>query len=250
MALYVFGDESGHSNIWKPDPNWPVFVFCATVCRVHTYKTTVVPAFEALKQRHLGSSSPILHSRDIRKGEGDFACLLENGRWKPFETDLRETISNAPFHVLASAIKVVEHREKYCNPIDPYHLSMEFVLEKVLTIVRETGEHTVRFVIESRGAKHDNRLKDIFYEFVQNGTRYKEPKRFKEAFFDISFAPKEDNIIGTQIADLMAYPIGQNIITPGYRGYLSVDPKIYHPPWIKQYGNRPEEWRYGVKYFP
>jgi hypothetical protein len=127
---------------------------------------------------------------------------------------------------------------------------MEFIMEKVLTMATSLNERNVRFIIESRGGSHDALLRDVFYGYLRKGTRFRSAERFKSAFFEIEFAPKHKNVIGTQISDLMAFPIAQNILTPGYRGYLSVEPKIYHPAWLTVGQGKPENWRYGLKIFP
>lgn len=252
MALFVFGDECGHSNLDGPDPNWPIFVFAATVCKSGRYKNEIVPAFKQLKRKHFEGKEPVFRSYMIRKAEGDFSRLKEPGRWKPFEQDLRKAISDAPFVLIASAIRVNDHIAQYTNPEDPYKLSMEFILEKTLMAVRESGDKEVRFIMESRNAKHDNELRQRFNHILKNGTRFKSPDRFRNANYTIDFVPKRNNIIGTQISDLMAYPIAQNIITPGYRAYTTAEEKLYTgPKWMKHFEvERPPGWKYGLKIFP
>ena len=45
-------------------------------------------------------------------------------------------------------------------------------------------------------------------------TSYNSADRFKKIEFKLSFVPKSMNIVGTQLADLAAYPVARHVLHP------------------------------------
>jgi hypothetical protein len=252
MALLVFIDESGNSELVE-DPRNPVFSLCAVVCQSTTYDNTIVPLVNNFKETHCPSKKgSCLHSYDIRNYREEFKFLKERTNWDKFDPALRDMLSTSPYHVLATAIKISDHMRRYgCYAHDPYHLSLEFILEKILRVASDLGEREIIVKAEWRGKKKDTRLKDAYYDIIRNGTRWKPRGRFTEReFSNLELITKGQNIIGIQLADLMAYPIAKHYgsSTP-YRAFEVVRPKIYHPAYMDKY-THPQGWIYGLKTFP
>lgn len=70
--------------------------------------------------------------------------------------------------------------------------------------------------------------------------------RFKNRFVDIDFKKKGENIIGTQLSDLVAYPLANKILFPERENlaFRIIEPKIY-----QQFPNG-DYLGYGLKMFP
>jgi hypothetical protein len=68
----LFLDECGTHDMRSVDPTFPVFVLIGLLVGETYYAKTLVPRVKALKQRHLDNPNAVLHSRDIRRLEGDF----------------------------------------------------------------------------------------------------------------------------------------------------------------------------------
>ncbi|MCX6152000.1 MAG: DUF3800 domain-containing protein [Ignavibacteriales bacterium] len=105
-------------------------------------------------------------------------------------------------------------KKQYIKPYNPYELSLKFILERLVILLRAAKQEKVRIIAESRGEKEDNELKLSFYEIIQKGTERIPKTEFQSRKFILSFLPKSMNIIGTQIADLCGYPIGRYILNP------------------------------------
>jgi hypothetical protein len=74
-----------------------------------------------------GHESTILHSRDIRKAQGDFAFRRDPGRRPAFYERLNQLMGESEYQLIASVIPKLEHRERYGvraqNPYDQRGLS-------------------------------------------------------------------------------------------------------------------------------
>ena len=70
-------------------------------------------------------------------------------------------------------------------------------------------------MIESRGGREDRRLKKSFNKIWERGTEYVEPQRINDVLTSkqLKVKPKTLNIAGLQIADLLAYPSRNEILS-------------------------------------
>ena len=68
---------------------------------------------------------------------------------------------------------------------------------------------------ESRGGREDKRLKEAFSNLWENGTDYVAPERFQMVLTSrqLKVKPKSNNISGLQLADLIAHPSRNEILT-------------------------------------
>ena len=91
---------------------------------------------------------------------------------------------------------------------------LEFALERLLICLEEHKQDSVTIVAEARGKKEDNDLHLKFLEIVISGTDYYSGERFKKIDFKLVFREKKMNTVGTQIADLVAYPTARFVLDP------------------------------------
>jgi len=68
---------------------------------------------------------------------------------------------------------------------------------------------------ESRGGKEDKRLKASFANLWQEGTEYMSQERFHEILTSkqLKMKPKSNNISGLQLADIIAHPSRNEILS-------------------------------------
>ena len=86
---YIFyADESGDHSLASVDPGYPIFVLSICGFKIREYCRKVVPTLQDLKFRHFGHDMVILHEREIRKFENDFAVLADPALRDRFMTDL------------------------------------------------------------------------------------------------------------------------------------------------------------------
>lgn len=248
----VFVDESGSPGLGNIDPQYPLFVLAFFIVKKSDYVEQITPAVQHFKFKHFGHDQVILHERDIRKDIGNFAFLKTPALKTAFLDELTEIISAAPFRLVCVVVDKVRHRARYAYPANPYHLGLEFGLERVRSFLQQQGEWatTVKFgqdcldpsvhvIVEKRGKNEDDDL-ELEFRRICDGANYKHEK----LNFEIVFADKKSNSAGLQLADLVARPIGLSVLRPAQanRAFAAVRPKLL------QKNGRIEGW--GLKCFP
>ena len=215
MALIVYLDETGDHSLELIDRGFPIFALVMPICDLDEYRTKIVPAVYQLKMDYFGHEAVILHSRDIRKAQGDFGFLTDPSKRSPFYDRINRLMQEPQYTLIASVIQKQEHKDRYGMWAEnPYDLALKFALERLLPLLEEAGQQNVKMIAESRGAREDDELRLSFFRIINRGTEYIRSDRFKKIDFAIEFKPKAMTIVGTQIADLAAYPIAKYVLDP------------------------------------
>ncbi|NVM57508.1 MAG: DUF3800 domain-containing protein [Desulfobacterales bacterium] len=246
MAQYVmFVDESGDHNLQNVDDNFPLFCLCGCIFEKAYYHATARPLVDALKIRFCHSTNVILHSRDVRRQQGAFYFLKDRDRREEFYEALNELMGQLDFSIIAVAILKREHLAQYGDRAKhPYHLGLEFMMERfALTMRRGGGSNEGHIIAESRGRVEDELLKEEFFRLKAEGSYY---QRFKE-ITTLWTEKKRKNIVGLQIADLAAYPIARKILDPAH-DQLSFD--VLRAKICSEPGPGTRILGYGMKIFP
>ncbi|OIQ83222.1 hypothetical protein GALL_349850 [mine drainage metagenome] len=213
----VFVDESGSPALGAIDPDFPLLVLAFMIVRKDRYLSDIVPAIQGFKFRHFGHDQIILHEREIRRDAGPFSFLKTKALKSAFLEELTTIMDAAPFHLVAVVIRKDKLQARYKTPDNPYHLALQFGLERVSAFLRQQGEWRsdkkdnpqVHLVVEKRGKNEDDEL-ELEFRRICDGGNYK-----SEDFpFEIVFANKQSNSSGRQLADLVARPIGLSVIRP------------------------------------
>jgi hypothetical protein len=203
----VYVDEAGDHG---PVSNeFPVFVLAFCIFEKEAYAREVTTAITRLKFKIFGHDAVVLHERDIRKERGPFTLLRNREKRETFLIEVTELVKAAPFTLVAAVIEKGKLAEKYTRPMNPYHLAMEFGLERLAYFLEEkhdAGSLSVAF--ESRGRQED---KDLELEFRRVCTNNARDRLFN---FEPVFAAKSANHAGLEIADLVARPIGIHVMRP------------------------------------
>jgi len=238
----IFVDESGDHGLATIDPQYPVFVLAFCVIAHDDYMGSVLPQVTALKLRHFGHDQVILHERDIRKDHGDFIILREPTRKAAFLEEMNSLIHGLPITLFASVIRKDHLVGKYSSPGNPYELALEYGLERVDHYLsrQARGPGRLPVIIEKRGRREDGEL-ELEFRRICGGGNYKT----KDLKFFPRFVPKSANVIGLQIADLVARPIGLSVQRPEQhnRAFELLEKKLYRGP-----GGKIDGW--GLKIFP
>ena len=248
----VFVDESGSPTMGNVDPQYPLFVLAFFIVKKSDYVAHITPAVQHFKFKHFGHDQIILHERDIRKDTGDFSFLKTPALKTAFLDELTEIISAAPFQLICVVVDKLKHKARYAYPVNPYHLGLEFGLERVRGFLQQQGEWkanagsgqdrfdpTAHVIVEKRGRNEDDDL-ELEFRRICDGANYSSAK----LNFEIVFADKKSNSAGLQLADLVARPIGLSVLRPGQpnRAFDAVKPKLL----VKN--GRVDGW--GLKCFP
>lgn len=245
----IFVDESGDHGMDAIDPQYPVFVLTFVIVRKSDYAGMVVPSFMKLKDEFFGHDMVVLHSHHIRKPRGEFAFLLDAGHRARFTARLTETIAQAPFTIVATAIRKLEHKRRYPRPQSPYDLALRFCMERAFKFLWQNGQQgrLTTLIAESRGHAEDTDLELQFGRVCRNEHDWDIPFRLNVPAmpFALRFADKRTNAVGLQLADLVAHPIGRHVLQPAQanRAFEALRAKFLASPSGETKG-------WGLKVFP
>jgi len=128
----MFLDESGDHSLVKIDQQFPVFCLAGCIFDENEYCKNDNAKIDAFKIHYFDDANIILHSREIRKCSPPFNILLNKNTKQNFYTDLNNLILGLPFTILASAILKDKLKDQYIDPINPYTLSLYFIMERFL----------------------------------------------------------------------------------------------------------------------
>lgn len=241
----AFLDESGDHNLKTIDSTYPIFCLAACVFDFDYYFEKVEKELDAIKIKYFDTREVIVRSYDIRKQKGQFKSLVDVAKRTAFYEELDNFVENLDFKIIAAVIDKTKLKNSYQTPNDPYDLCFQFIMERLCMFIgRKTEKVVIR--MESRESHNDKVLAEDYENFKNKGNRMIEPGEIREKLIDLSFNQKSQNIVGHQIADLVAYPIGIHIFQPkrDNPAFHIIEKKFHKKPGTTQYIN------YGLKIFP
>lgn len=216
---YLFIDECGDHNLTKFDPGFPVFTLCGILVSRQNLNA-LNKAFEDLKIEVFGTTDVIIHSVDIRKWRGAFSVLADETLRVRFFEGIEKILSQHGAYVIVSCTILKRQLSKFCvrgEEDDVYGLSLSYLIERsIFCVDNETINDSpeISIVVERRGKNEDNKLLNYYNGLRNRGTKWIDVDRLRARIKDFSFKNKKDNIIGLQIADLIAYPITIHLLHP------------------------------------
>lgn len=217
---YLFIDECGDHNLAKFDPGFPVFTLCGILVSRRNLKA-LNKAFESLKKEIFGNTDIIIHSVDIRKWRGQFSVLDDEALRVKFHKGIEKILSQHDAYIIVSCTILKQQLSKFCvrgEENDVYGLSLSYLIERSIFCVdnEESAESPeISIVVERRGRREDNRLLNYYNGLRNRGTKWVTADRLRARIGSFEFKYKRDNIIGLQIADLIAYPVTTHLLHPG-----------------------------------
>jgi hypothetical protein len=210
--LILFLDESGDHNLTKIDPQYPIFVLAGCVFKPGYYNETAVSRIESLKEELFETKEIILHTEDITHNRNGFERIVDEDFRNNFYKRINCTLDELDFQIIACAIKKDKHFEKYgLAAIDPYMLSLNCIVERFIFKLDAKGKQGL-IIAESRNSILDNHLELAFLNLKVQGTNYISASKVKKLISQLLIKNKKENIVGLQIADLIANPIGREIL--------------------------------------
>lgn len=228
----VFIDESGDYSLSSISSDFPIFALAACVIDKEDYCLKIVPAFQEFKFRYWGHDATVLHEREIRREENEFAFLRKDRNLREcFLADLNDLMANARVTVFASVIDKTRLRDHYSDPRSPYDLALHSCLEGIcdFLVEREQRGRLAHVLFEKRGHREDRDLELDFRRICEGNQEfnYLHP-RFKQMRFKSLFLKKSANSTGLQIADLIARPVALHELRPHQqnRAFNIIEPKL------------------------
>lgn len=219
--LYI--DESGDHTYGQIDNmSYRYLCLLGLVVEVEKYRAEFYPDLEKLKQVHFPHNPDepiILHRKELRDRTGPFWRLKEPRNQISFNTELLQFLSKQDYTIIGVTIDKKSHIERYDKAAyHPYHYCLVALMERYcgyLNFYNAQGD----VLAESRGRTEDGELKASYTELLKTGTQFRAVTFFTNALTskEIKLKPKMANIAGLQIADLLAYPVKQEILVEQQR---------------------------------
>jgi hypothetical protein len=181
------------------------------------YVSNIHPELEALKQKFFPShpdSPTIFHRYELAHKEFPFNTLVDKDRETEFNKDFLGLLTKWEFYTIGVLLDKQEHCEMYDFwKNNPYHYCLEVIIELYYKFLQEKGA-TGDVMIESRGGKEDRQLKEAFKAIYTDGTHGLSAEQIQKHLTskEIKIKSKEANIVGLQLADLLAYPCFRHIL--------------------------------------
>lgn len=200
--LIAFIDESGDFELRNINPHYPVCAQCALTSTVEGYLAKSVPALLRVKYDFFGNECIVLHGSKIRRRSGPFSILSDISVREDFQKAIARALEEIDGCLIVAAVHKQRHVATYLRPYDPFYLSLKFLLERLYlnwSLELRKGKRLL-CVFESRGKNEDQRTTNWF-----NGICAGDNQSNAVFPFDLDFRPKDQNVIGHQYADLVAY---------------------------------------------
>ncbi len=212
-VLYL--DECGDQNLSNFDPQFPIFTLCGIVMSEKQDKL-LSEKINALKLEIWNNTNIILHSRDIRKCQNGFEVLFDLDIKKKFLETLNNILGQNAYVIVCCAIMKEPYIRHYGKLNDVYGLSLSYIMERVVFYLDSLEREGIELctIIERRGKREDRTLLDYYNQLLDKGTYWVNANRMKKYFKRFEMRWKSENIIGLQIADLIAYPITRHVLNP------------------------------------
>jgi hypothetical protein len=207
----VYVDESGDHGLNNIDANFPIFVLAFCVFHKRHYSEAIVPALEKFKFNWFGHDQIVLHENEIRKEKGDFNIFKSKAEKYDFLGQLTTIIEHSNFILVSCTIDKKALNKQGGNISNPYHLALAFCMETLYEFLDEKGQSDLKthIVVECRGKKEDKDLELEFRRICDGQNRLG-----KSLPFEVLFSDKKVMSSGLQLADLVARPIGLNLLRP------------------------------------
>ena len=212
-VLYL--DECGDQNLSSFDPQFPIFTLCGVVVSEEQDKL-LADRINSLKMDIWNNTNIILHSRDIRKCQNGFEVLFDLEVKKRFIESVNAILGDDIYIIICCAILKESYIRQYGKLNDVYGLSLSYIMERVVFYLDSVGKDNseVRTVIERRGKKEDKSLLNYYNQLLDRGTYWVSVERMRKYFKRFDMRWKSENIVGLQVADLVAYPITRHVLNP------------------------------------
>jgi hypothetical protein len=157
---------------------------------------------------------------------------------KEFSDQLFDIIFSSQITFLASIINKEKHFQKYSNPINPYLLSYQFIVERFDNFLKDKNDFGSIY-LESGNESLKSNLEEAHASYVSSGTAFQKIGQIIES---CHFVVGPNNNFA-QIADLFINAVYKAVEYSDIKYYEKYKPFIYCD-------EKGERIGYGIKYFP
>lgn len=219
MGLYrIYVDEVGNHDLKHvDDPNQRFLSLTGVILESDYTLGTLQPEMDQLKRGFFqrDPDEPVIfHRKEMVNRRPPFHPLQNPQVEKAFNTSLLTALARWDYSVVTVVIDKRAHRDRYqVWQFHPYHYCLTVLLERFVLFLYD-GDHRGDVMVESRGGKEDRKLKESYARLYHRGTDYISPERWQERLTscELKVKPKKANIVGLQLADLIAHPSRREVL--------------------------------------
>lgn len=219
MALCrIYVDEVGnHDLVHADDPNQRFLSLTGVILESQYALSVLQPEMEQLKREFFQRDPDepvILHRKELVNKRPPFHTLRDPQVEQRFNVALLAALARWEYHVITVVIDKREHRDRYqVWHYHPYHYCLAVLLERFVLFLHY-GEHRGDVMVESRGGKEDRKLKDSYVRLYEEGTDHIPVERWRRRLTsrELKVKPKSANVVGLQLADLVAHPSRREVL--------------------------------------
>lgn len=217
MRLYrVFIDEVGNHDMGSSDdPNHRHLGLTGVIMTLEYETGEFTQVLNGIKEDIFGTQEVVLHRREMLQGKPPFEKLADAAVRTQFDGMLLHLVAEAEYRVFTVVIDKKEHKERYVVwRFHPYHYCLTVLLERYvrhLARISRVGD----VLVESRGKKENIQLERAYRYIYDHGTDHVPVKFFRERLTsaELKIKPKNANVAGLQLADVIANPSYRSLIS-------------------------------------
>lgn len=212
----LFIDECGDPNLEKIDKTFPLFTLCGILVSEQKLQW-LENEIKSLKRDLWNNEEVIFHSREIRNCSKNFVNLLDNEVKAQFYTRINKILGADDVYVIVCCCILKEpFIERFNTGEDVYGLSLKYLIERAVFHIDDCtgGKAKLRIMVERRNPTQNKMLLRYYNGLRVKGTKWITSERLIDRVKSFSFEDKKHNVIGLQVADLIAYPISRQVLNP------------------------------------
>ena len=168
--------------------------------------------FNKLKNKFFNTEDIIFHTSDITRNKNSFEKMKDRDFKKDFYHALNAVMQSLKYKVIAAVIDKKLHKERYGDhAFDPYNLCLSALIERFCFEIGNKAAGGM-VIAEKRSKLLDKQLQLVWDQMCTTGTRHLEGSIIAKRIGGFHLAGKKENIVGLQLADLVATPIGRHVM--------------------------------------
>lgn len=213
MYVDETGSEETH-NCHEPENQY--LSLTGVIMSASTVRCVANPELTRIKHTHFRCDADfpfVFHRKELIECKRRYGVLREPERKASFNEDILSLYERLSYIVVSVVIDKYELVNKHIGPErHPYHYAIEVLLERFCFFLRDS-QATGTMIAESRDRAKNRLLKKSFSDLFTNGTDHLS-RNFVQKWIRASHlpcVPKDRNISGLQIADLIAHPSAKYI---------------------------------------
>ena len=214
--LYV--DEVGDPGLAHVDDLEHRFLSLTGVIAESDYvRHRIHPELESIKMRYFDSHPDepvVLHRKELVNATWPFQALMDLEIRAVFDSEMLALIRDWDYRVLTACLDKHAFVSSGLNSTcDPYNYCLSILVEQFcvwLNRCQSKGD----VMVETRGSKEDKKLREHFRMLWEYGTARVAAEQLQKSLTsrEVKINPKDKNISGLQIADLIAHPLRSSIL--------------------------------------